>query len=143
MPATSSETLSPAEAPAIHNRRGFVRIARAMLAAYLCALVTATHWPHLDLRPAQEVLLAADKVLHLSAYAVLAGLAIAARVARVSTWSGLTASAAGVATIAAVDELTQAAVPGRTFSMLDMAASATGGVAVLVGFAVVRRCVRK
>lgn len=94
---------------------------RIVFGLYAGALATGTHWPRLNLGDPERQ---PDKVMHFTAFGVLAALLWQARLAR-SPWSLL---AIGVAWCA-VDELTQG-FPGlgRFVSGYDFVASALGVV---------------
>jgi len=108
-------------------------LALAALLAYTLVLVVGTHMPH----PPQELaeLAGSDKRLHFAAYFVLAGLAAANLALRGwFHWRAILTLACGLATFAALDEITQPWV-GREADLRDWLADQFGMVCGLAAFA--------
>lgn len=105
---------------------------RALFVVYVVALVTGTHWPRLRVDLGDQWPLAMDKVIHFAAYAGLVLFAWLAQLWRTGPTRRLVKVSLAIVVMAVLDEVTQQLVPGRSFSLLDMAASAGGGVAAIL-----------
>ncbi|MFG0275836.1 MAG: VanZ family protein [Phycisphaerales bacterium] len=98
---------------------------RLAFGAYVLVLLTATHWPTVDLGPAPPN---TDKVLHIGAYAVWGALALASGLfGRWSAPSTLVRVGLAGTVFAAIDEATQS-LPGvnRHASLSDWIADILG-----------------
>jgi VanZ family protein len=119
------------------HRHRYALILSAIAGMYWLVLFAATHYPRqipgLDTGHL-------DKVVHFSAYAVLAFVVAAACTARVGRlgWSALLALVLGLAIYGALDELTQALV-NRSCSVYDWLADVAGATVGTLLFAVVAR----
>lgn len=118
------------------------RLLGGATAAYVLALVFATHYP----KPERFLPAAAtsDKLLHFLAYGLLAVLAGAA-VAAAGRWTLKQAALLGVGLMAfaALDEVTQPFFPPRMAEPFDWVADCIGIAIGLVGIAVVVMVVRR
>jgi VanZ family protein len=140
----NTETLiyAPNDTSAMPNQRkrlSYSRISQVVLGCYLLALLTGTHLPPTSpfLPPEVDVF---DKVYHLTAYAILAGLLA-------TTWPlaagylmprHLCRAWVALVSLAAIDEVTQTPV-GRDCDFWDWSADAAGAALGLVVFAWLRR----
>ncbi|MCC7145457.1 MAG: murein biosynthesis integral membrane protein MurJ [Phycisphaeraceae bacterium] len=112
------------------------RWARPLLAVYWPALFVATHWPGAKLGPPTDLFnLGSDKFLHFATFAFLTLLLYYAQLIgrrhRPIVQLLLVAVLASVYSFA--DELTQALIPNRSFSLEDIAGNLVGtGAAMLV-----------
>jgi VanZ family protein len=91
---------------------------------WVVVILVGTSWPRLSVGPDAAGL---DKVAHFSAYAVLAALSL--RATRTpQRWSTLLAVVIVIAALGAVDEWHQTFIPGRSMSLLDWCADASGAL---------------
>ena len=118
------------------------RLLGGATAAYVLALVFATHYP----KPERFLPTAAtsDKLLHFLAYGLLAVLAGGA-VAAAGRWTPTRAALLGalLMAFAALDEVTQPFFPPRTAEPFDWVADCIGIAIGLVGIALVVMVVRQ
>ncbi len=102
-------------------------LARLALAGYVAALLTATHWPRLNVNPESGFRL--DLFIHCGAFGLLALLMTGARLfdRQVLTPRNVLTSALASSAIAGFDEITQAiAIFQRVADPLDYAANLVG-----------------
>lgn len=91
---------------------------------WVVVILIATSWPDLSVGPDEMPL---DKMFHFGAYAVLAALMV--RASRTPThWGSVATVVALVALFGVVDEWHQAFIPGRSMSVADWVADATGAL---------------
>lgn len=117
-----------------------VRLWRLALVVYSLALVTATHWPGARVNVIPGLRL--DLLIHVGAYAGLAGLmALAGLGARLPAGRAVLLITGVAAAAALVDEATQAIpIVRRTFDLEDLGADVAGAlVGAAVGVAIARR----
>ncbi len=121
---TSQSSISPlAMHPHTKQKLQFILLVTAGI--YTIALLTATHVPHLPSGPAVS-----DKLIHFAAYTPLACILVIVLRLRGASWITIAATSAGLIMFAAIDEVTQGLVPGRTPDVRDWMADAIG---VLLG----------
>ncbi len=104
-----------------------MKLARLALGLYLATLLTATHWPKLNVNPESGLRL--DLLIHCGAFGVLTVLLALARVFDKGWLTGRNIALSGLAAtaIAGFDELTQTLEPfGRVTDVGDYAADLVG-----------------
>ena len=115
----------------------------AVLGALAVLWAAAIFWTSSRPRPfafLPREIFAYDKLLHLGAYAILAGLVLGALSAARRPGLRAVVLAAALATLyVATDELHQSRVPNRDADLADLAADATGAVAGAWAAAVILR----
>lgn len=118
------------------TRSKLATIGKFALAAFWLALVTATHIPPLGSLSSIET---SDKLLHASAYLILAFLVAAVWELNAGRLNGRHLAVAWVAVIAwgAIDEITQIPV-GRDGDFWDWTADASGAAVGILLFVVLR-----
>lgn len=117
-----------------------VRLWRIALVIYLVALMTATHWPGARVNVIPGLRL--DLLIHLAAYAGLAGLmALAGLGARWRAGRAVLLITGAAAAAALLDEATQAIpIVRRTFDLEDLGADVAGAlIGAAVGVSIARR----
>jgi VanZ family protein len=116
---------------------------RALFAALALAWAGAIFWASSRPNPFPFLprgLLTHDKLVHLAAYAVLAGLAVGALArTRLGAARGVVAAAVLAAGYGATDEWHQGHVPGRDADPVDLAAAAAGAIGGAAAAAVILR----
>lgn len=123
------------------TRTKLATISKYSLAAFWLVLVTATHVPLMAELPPIET---SDKVLHASAYLILAFLLASAWELNAGRLNARHLTVAWLAVIvwAAIDEITQIPV-GRDADFWDWLADASGAAVGIVLFVVVRRMMER
>lgn len=115
----------------IGKRNNSQHLSLLLVGAYWCALFVGTHLP----RPLVDMHFLNDKLLHFAGFAGLAFLLAWSQNSLRPAWSTALVMLATVSVYGAVDELTQAVVPGRTTDIWDWLADVSGAAAGLAAFA--------
>ena len=116
----------------IGTRNNCHHLSILLLGLYWFALFVGTHVP----QPLVDLHLANDKALHFAAFAGLAFLLAWSQNSFRPAWSTVLVMLIIVSVYGAVDELTQALVPGRTTDIKDWIADVAGAITGLAAFGV-------